>query len=107
MHVSLLCHPLPVILIHHLSQELSRVIQLTCHMTQLHNMLHNTCAQGRLKEMAQDMLGPERWLPQLAASHPWRPAVLGHDKRQLLRELLVPVAAAAKLPIATAVSGPL
>lgn len=48
--------------------------------------------QGRLKELSQDLLGPDRWTPDLG-DVPWCPQVLGLDKRWLLGEVVVPILA--------------
>ncbi|KAF8066171.1 abcG22 [Scenedesmus sp. PABB004] len=68
------------------------------------NLLATQRDQSRLKELAQDLLGPERWTPALAASCAWQPRVLGLDKRAMLGALLVPAAAREGLPIARSVS---
>eukprot|EP00775_Hariotina_reticulata_P005625 gene5625-5864_t len=51
---------------------------------------------GRLKELAQDLLGPERWVPEMADIHPWRPTVLGLSKRRLLQQLIQKALSAAE-----------
>ncbi len=57
-----------------------------------------TCAQVRLREVVEDLLGPLRWSPAThqptqhtssAGRHHqrgWQPSILGIDKRQLLRQ---------------------
>jgi hypothetical protein len=60
--------------------------------------------QARLKELAQDLLGPERWAPSLGPASPWVPSVMGLDKRRLLEQLVLPAMAAQSLSIAVTVS---
>lgn len=60
------------------------------------------CSQTRLKELAQDLLGPERWTPAWG-SNPWDHLVLGMDKRQLLRTAVIPVMASFGLKLVTQV----
>jgi hypothetical protein len=62
--------------------------------------MHTLPAQNRLRELAQDLLGPERWTPTAASSSAWSPSVLGLTKRDLLARLLVPAAAAEGLAMA-------
>jgi hypothetical protein len=60
--------------------------------------------QARLKELAQDLLGPERWSPSWGASSPWAPSLMGLDKRALLARLVLPAIAQHRLGIAAHVS---
>ena len=69
------------------------------HNTHTHTRAH-AAAQNRLRELAQDLLGPERWTPTAASSSAWSPSVLGLTKRDLLARLLVPAAAAEGLAMA-------
>ncbi|KAF6253709.1 hypothetical protein COO60DRAFT_393877 [Scenedesmus sp. NREL 46B-D3] len=56
--------------------------------------------EARLKELAQDLLGPERWSPAQRGACRWAPSVLGLDKRELLQRLVLPVMAQHSLSIA-------
>jgi hypothetical protein len=56
--------------------------------------------QARLKELAQDLLGPERWRPAWGDASPWAPTVMGLTKRRLLGGTLLPAMAQHNLSIA-------
>jgi hypothetical protein len=60
--------------------------------------------QARLKELAQDLLGPDRWRPAWGDGSPWAPTVMGLAKRRLLGSTVLPVMAQANLSIAGQVS---
>jgi hypothetical protein len=56
--------------------------------------------QARLKELAQDLLGPDRWRPSWGTSSPWVPSVMGLAKRRLLGATVLPAMAQHNLSIA-------
>lgn len=47
----------------------------------------------RLRELAQDLLGPVRWCATWGASSAWSPRLLGRDKRGMLAALVLPAMA--------------
>jgi hypothetical protein len=63
----------------------------------------HVCLQERLRELSQDLLGPDRWDLGMLSSCDWMPKLLGLDKRTMLSHIVVRVMAREGLPLAKTV----